>query len=81
MRLPALINALWIDALPDNDLLEAESRLHAKFFKLEQAQKKLRGDKYMLFRGPVEVTDAWDRWARVNNAMYVRRLSPRRTAS
>jgi len=79
MRLvPERISAAWIGTLTDDDLVDVEARLHARFVDLERREKKSRGAKYDLLRSPPDVMDAWDRWSRVNTATRGRALNPRR---
>jgi hypothetical protein len=68
----------WIETLSDVDLLDVEARVHAKFSVLERREKKARGDKYQLMRGPADLMDAWDRWSRLLSATRERSLNPRR---
>lgn len=79
MRLvPERISQDWIGTLTDTDLIDVEARLHERFTALERREKKLRGDRYQLFRAPPDVMDAWDRWSRVLSATRLRSLNPRR---
>lgn len=75
---PERISMAWIDTLADEDLLDVEQRVHAQFTVLERREKKVRGDKYQLMRGPAELMDAWDRWSRIQAATRERSLNPRR---
>lgn len=75
---PDRISRDWITTLTDVDLIDVEARVHAKFALLERREKKLRGSKYQLMRGPAELMDAWDRWSRINAATRERSLNPRR---
>jgi len=68
----------WIDSLSDIELLECEARVHAKFAVLERREKKARGARYELCRGPADLMEAWDRWSRLNAATRDRSLNPRR---
>jgi hypothetical protein len=77
---PDVINKAWIDSLSDADLLDVEARLHAQLGVIERREKKARGDKYALFRGPADLLDAWDRWSRMSFATRERSLRPRHTA-
>ena len=79
MRLvPDKIDGTWIDTLADEDLIDVEARLHARFAALDNKEKKLRGPRYVLMRGPEELILAWDRWSRVRSATQRRTLVPRR---
>lgn len=77
---PDVINMAWIDTLTDTDLLEVEARLHARLAVIERREKKARGDKYALFRGPADLLDAWDRWSRLSAATRERSLKIRRNS-
>lgn len=77
MRLvPAQISMDWITTLTNEDLLDVESRVYAQFDVLNKREKKRRGDKYQLMRGPAELMEAWDRWSRINSAARERALKP-----
>ena len=77
MRLvPAQISMDWITTLTNEDLLDVESRVYAQFDVLNKREKKRRGDKYQLMRGPAELMEAWDRWSRINAAARERALKP-----
>jgi hypothetical protein len=79
MRLvPERISRLWIDTLSDPDIVDVEARLHAAFAVLERREKKARGLKYQLCRGPAELMTAWDRWSRISGAARERSLIVRR---
>jgi hypothetical protein len=77
-QVPERINQTWISTLTDADLIDVEARLHERFTTLERREKKLRGERYQLFRAPPDVMDAWDRWSRVHTAARTRSLNPRR---
>ncbi len=74
MRIPERLNARWIDSLGDPQLIEAEGRLHAEFFKQENAEKRRRGSRYDMLRGPTTLVNAWLRWLLVSNAIRTRGL-------
>jgi hypothetical protein len=77
MRLvPDRISLAWIETLSDADLLDVEARVRARFTLLERREKKARGDKYQLMRGPADLMEAWDRWSRINAATRDRSLNP-----
>lgn len=79
MRLvPDRINGTWIKTLADEDLIDVEERLYGRFLILDNKEKKLRGGRYLMFRGPAELLTAWDRWCRVRNALQFRSLVARR---
>lgn len=75
---PERISMAWIETLADEDLLDVEQRVHAQFSVLERREKKAKGDKYQLMRGPAELMEAWDRWSRLQAAARERSLNPRR---
>lgn len=75
---PERISMAWIETLTDVDLLDVEARVHARFSLLERREKKARGDKYQLMRGPADLMEAWDRWSRLLAATRERSLNPRR---
>ncbi|HEY8176847.1 MAG TPA: hypothetical protein VIF32_14195 [Gemmatimonadaceae bacterium] len=76
--LPDRISMAWIETLTDVDLLDVEARVHARFTVLERREKRARGDKYQLMRGPADLMEAWDRWSRLLAATRERSLNPRR---
>jgi hypothetical protein len=77
MRLiPDTISLDWIDSLSDPELLDVEARLKGRFALLERREKKLRGYRYQLCRGPADLMAAWDRWSRVSTATRDRSLRP-----
>lgn len=75
MRLPAKINARWMDGLDDATLVAAEVKLRAAYATLERRERKAVGERYDLLRGPADLMEAWDRWTRVNNEMRTRGLN------
>lgn len=75
---PEVINWGWVTTLSDEDLVDVESRMHARFTVIERREKKLRGPKYELMRGSAELMAAWDRWSRLANAVRERSLTARR---
>ncbi len=74
---PEIINTKWMDTLADADLLDVEARLHEQLAVIERREKKAKGEKYSLYRGPADLMLAWDRWSRVNAAALGRSLRPR----
>ncbi len=79
MRLvPERISMTWIESLSDVELIDCEARVHAKFALIERREKKIRGHRYELCRGPADLMDAWDRWSRLHHATRDRSLRPRR---
>ena len=79
MKLPQSITRQWLGTLTNDDLMDAESRLHQTLGVLERREKKARGAHYQLLRGPAELLAAWDRWSRVSQAARERGLQARRT--
>jgi len=79
MTIPERVNATWIATLADEQLVQAEAQLHAKFAKLEAAEKKRAGDRYDMMRGSEGLVDAWMRWLMVNNETRERGIPIRRT--
>ena len=78
MRLvPDRIDKTWIGSLADDDLIDIEARLRTKFEILDAREKKSRGNKYNLMRGPEDLVLAWDRWSRICRAMQARTLLSR----
>ena len=77
---PEKISMKWIDTLTNEDLLDVEARVHAKFNVLERREKKERGEKYQLMMrgGSAELMEAWDRWSRILAATRERSLVPLR---
>jgi hypothetical protein len=67
MTVPEKINASWIATLTDKQLIRAESQLHTEFLTQETAEKRRRGDRYTMLRGPESLVSAWHRWLMVNN--------------
>lgn len=80
MRMPRQIKADWIDSLADDDLMDAESDLHATFSKHDKRERTLRGAFYDLLKGPETLLHAWGRWSVVNNATRARGLRTRTRA-
>ena len=77
MRMPEKINAKWVDSLSDADLVQAEYDLRGALQKQETAERKRRGAAYQLLRGPEALTQAWNRWSFVGNALRLRGLRVR----
>lgn len=74
MKFPERITPTWIGTLSNAQLQTAEGELHAKFTKLDTAEKAREGDNYVLLRGPEALVTAWLRWSMVNNATRGRGL-------
>lgn len=79
--MPEQVTTNWATTLGDDDLLKAEAKLHAVFAKEEKAEKKRRGDNYVMMRGPESLVMAWHRWLSVNNETTFRGLKVRRGAA
>ena len=79
MRVPEMVNAAWIESLADEQLLEAEAKLHAVFAVQEKREKARAGDRYSMLRGPQPLVAAWHRWLMVNNEALHRGIVLRRT--
>ena len=75
---PEMISRQWIDTLSDDDLVDIEARLHARFVTLERREQKSRGESYNFMRAPADVLQAWDRWSRLLNATRERALVTRK---
>ena len=74
MTIPDRIDARWIATLADEQLIKAESTLHADFHRQEVAEKKRTGSRYVLLQGPPLLVNAWLRWLLVSNATRTRGL-------
>jgi hypothetical protein len=74
MKLPDHVTTAWLQALSDENLLLAETKLHGEFAALEREQKKLLGAAYDMRRAPAELWDAWDRWSRARTHVGGRKL-------
>jgi hypothetical protein len=83
MTIPDKVNARWIASLGNDQLVKAESTLHAVFLKHELDEKKRTGARYTMLRGPEALVTAWHRWVVVNNETVARGLlvNRRRSAS
>jgi hypothetical protein len=79
MRLPETVNATWIATLGNEQLLEAEAKLHTLFCAQEKKEKARAGARYQMMRGPETLISAWHRWLMVNNEALHRGMVLRRT--
>jgi hypothetical protein len=77
MTLPERIDADWIGTLTNEELQGAESLLHGNYTREEMAERKRRGNRYDLMRGPEPLMTAWLRWSLVSNAVRARGLRVR----
>lgn len=78
MTIPDRVTASWIATLGDRSLITAESQLHAVFVREEDEEKKKRGGRYSLSKGPAPLMTAWLRWLLVNNEARLRKLVVKR---
>jgi hypothetical protein len=67
-----------ITAMSADELIEAEYKFHVKFIELDGIERRTKGPKYNLMRGPEELMDIWDQWGRLTKAAQSRDLTPRR---
>ncbi len=74
MTIPERITARWIATLSNDELQEAERKLHGSFDKAESSERTKQGNAYNLMRGPETLTNAWIRWSMVCNATRDRGL-------
>lgn len=74
MKLPDSMNGSWMESLSDDELRGAEGELHARFARLDRAERARAGETYNLMRGPEELTSAWMRWSMVSNEAKARGL-------
>ncbi len=74
MTIPDRINSRWIATLGNDQLVKAESLLHAAFHEQEVAEKRRKGARYVLLQGPAGLVTAWHRWLLVSNEARVRGL-------
>lgn len=79
--LPDKVTHAWIETLTDEDLVDVEARVHARFAVLERQEKKARGARYELCRGSAALMAEWDLWSRLANATRERSLTPRRASA
>jgi hypothetical protein len=79
MVLPEKVNARWIATLGDEQLLEAEQLLHTAFVAEETAEKRRKGARYTMLRGPESLVSAWHSWLLVSNATHTRGVVVHRT--
>ena len=79
MRVPEHVNAAWIESLADDQLMQAEAKLHALFCVQEKREKARAGARYSMMRGPEPLIAAWHRWLMVNNEALHRGMVLKRT--
>jgi len=77
MKIPDHVNARWVSSLGDDQLLAAESKLHADFRKHETVEKSRSGARYILLQGPPQLITSWHRWLLVSNETRTRGLNVR----
>jgi hypothetical protein len=75
LNIPERINARWIATLADDQLVTAESQLHALFFSEETTEKARRSGRYTMLEGPTSLINAWHRWRLVSNETTSRGLA------
>jgi len=78
VQFPDRITSRWTASLSDEQLQGAERVLHTAFLEQETAEKRRRGSRYEMMRGPSELLDAWHGWSMVNNEIRTRGLLVRR---
>jgi hypothetical protein len=76
MRFPDRVNGNWFGTLDDAELLTAEKMLHREFSVLEREEKRIKGVRYNVLRGPDSLLTAWHRWSLANFAVRSRGLTP-----
>lgn len=81
MRMPERVNAAWLATLGNEQLAEAEAKLHTEFSAQETREKKRAGDRYVMLRGPESLVNAWHRWLMVNNEATARGMNLHRRPS
>jgi hypothetical protein len=74
----ARLTSALITAMSESELLDAEFSHHVRFIELDGAERRAKGPKYNLMRGPEELVTAWDQWGRLTRAAIARELTPRR---
>lgn len=67
-----------ITAMSEAELIDAEFSHHVRFIELDGQERRAKGPKYNLMRGPEELVNAWDQWGRLTRATIARDLVPRR---
>jgi hypothetical protein len=77
--IPEHVTGKWIATLGDDQLITAESMLHAVFLRHERAEKSRSGARYSVLQGPPVLVNAWLRWLLVSNATRSRGLTVRHT--
>lgn len=76
--LPSRVTFASISAMSSDELLDAELALHVRFAELDAVERRTKGRKYNLMRGPAELVDTWDQWGRLTRAAQARLLTPRK---
>lgn len=74
MIVPERVTARWIATLGNGQLMAVESRLHTEFIEEENREKRRRGIRYVLLKGPEGLVNAWLRWSMVSNETRTRGL-------
>ena len=74
ISIPARLNARWIAALADEQLVSAEAQLYGDFRTHEIAERSRSGARYVLLEGSPALVTAWHQWVVVHNATCARGL-------
>ena len=76
---PEKMNPSWIAGLNNEQLVKTERQLHREFNKHDAEEKKVKGHKYVLLRGPETLVMAWNRWQMIRTEASWRGLPLLRT--
>jgi hypothetical protein len=74
--IPARVTFATMAAMSSDELLDAELAMHTRFAELDAVEKRTKGRKYNLMKGPAELVDVWDQWGRLTRAAQARLLTP-----
>ena len=77
MMIPNPVDSRWIAGLADAQLVDAEVELHKTFVKHDGAERRVRGDRYDMLRGPEALVTAWSHWQLARNEAQLRGLALR----
>jgi hypothetical protein len=75
VSIPERVNARWIATLENDQLVDAEQRLHEDFRNLDSAEKAARGTRYRLMQGSQPLMDSWMAWRLADNEARRRGLA------
>jgi len=75
VTIPEQINSRWVAQLANDQLIEVEGVLHARFREHEIAEKRRKGARYVLLQGPAGLVTAWHRWLLASNETRTRGLA------